>query len=95
MSDEPKLVNDDAPHAPLYNEGDIVRHKTSRQSAVILFAQYVLTHDRSCPNAQPFSCLTIASPCNCADIFTGEYTISIGFTKDEEIVIDECVLEAA
>ena len=86
MSDKPELADDDTPSVPLYAEGDIVRHKASKQAAIILYAKYVVIHDRSCPCLLP--------PCDCPAIFTGEYTVSTGFTKDEEVVVDECVLEA-
>ena len=94
MSDKPELI-DDAPCVPLYSEGDIVSHKASKQTAVILYAKYVVIHDRSCPCAQPFAGLALSlPPCDCPATFTGEYTVSTGFTKDEEVVVDECVLEA-
>lgn len=33
--------------------------------------------------------------CDCPTVLTGEYTISAGFFDDEEMIVDECVLEAA
>ncbi len=90
MSDKPKLV-DVRPHVPLYAQGDIVQHKTSKQPAVILSVQDAVIHNKSCPNAQPFSCFN-PQLCNCASTFTGEYTISAGFY--EEMIVDECVLES-
>ena len=95
MSDETKLAND-APRVPLYAEGDVVLHKASKQAAVILWSRDVVIHDKSCPCAQPFSGLALnLSPCDCPVTFTGEYAISIGFTEDEETIVDECVLEPA
>jgi hypothetical protein len=94
MNDETELSNDDASHAPLYAEGDAVRHKASKQTAVILYVRDVVIHNKSCPCAQPFASLALnLPPCDCPATFTGEYAISTGFAEDEEIVIDECVLE--
>ena len=93
MSDEPKLDNDDAPSVPLYTEGDVVSHKASKQSAVILCARDVVIHDRSCQYVQPLAGLFNLPPCDCPITFNGEYVVSTSFA--EETIVDECVLEAA
>lgn len=80
-------------HVPLYAEGDVVRHKASKQAALILFAKVSQIHDRSCQRAQPFAHFLDLPPCDCVITFAGEYAVSIGFAEEEEMVVGECVLE--
>lgn len=87
MSDE----SNNAPRVPLFTEGDVVLHKASKQTAVVLSARIATIHDKTCPHAKPFACLNILPPCDCATVFSGKYAISIEF--DEYIFVDECVLD--